>query len=271
MRIAIYDDLHIETDGAQNFVLADADVCVLAGDICVADALQEHKTDADSRGHKKAVKRFFDRVSAKYPHILYVMGNHEHYRGVFEKTEVILRDYLKQWDNITLLEKECTVIEGVLFFGATLWTSVNNNNPITAMILKEYLNDFDVIKRQGGMKWTPEMSYLEHLKTLDALEEAIQMANKYNYEKMVVISHHCPSSLSCDERFADELQGNFAYFSDLDEWAIREPIKLWLHGHVHVAKDYYIEDTRVVCNPRGYPGEIRRCWTGFNERKVVVI
>ena len=28
-----------------------------------------------------------------------------------------------------------------------------------------------------------------------------------------------------------------------------------VHGHIHSQQDYMIGDTRVVCNPRGYPDE----------------
>lgn len=31
--------------------------------------------------------------------------------------------------------------------------------------------------------------------------------------------------------------------------------ELWIHGHTHVPCDYELLDTRIVCNPRGYPGE----------------
>ena len=31
--------------------------------------------------------------------------------------------------------------------------------------------------------------------------------------------------------------------------------KLWVHGHTHVPCDYRLWDTRVVCNPKGYPEE----------------
>lgn len=28
--------------------------------------------------------------------------------------------------------------------------------------------------------------------------------------------------------------------------------ELWVHGHVHQRSHYWVEDTQVVCNPRGY-------------------
>jgi predicted phosphodiesterase len=35
---------------------------------------------------------------------------------------------------------------------------------------------------------------------------------------------------------------------------------LWIHGHTHDPFDYEINGTRVICNPRGYPGE-NASWT----------
>jgi predicted NBD/HSP70 family sugar kinase len=32
-------------------------------------------------------------------------------------------------------------------------------------------------------------------------------------------------------------------------------IKCWVHGHTHSTHDYMIGNTRVLCNPRGYPRE----------------
>ena len=50
--------------------------------------------------------------------------------------------------------------------------------------------------------------------------------------------------------------GNPAAFASSLEGLIEEyqPI-LWIHGHTHDPFDYELFATRVVCNPRGYPGE----------------
>jgi pyruvate carboxylase len=42
-----------------------------------------------------------------------------------------------------------------------------------------------------------------------------------------------------------------AFASDLAA-LVREPVKLWIHGHTHESMDYELNGTRVVCNPRGY-------------------
>jgi Icc-related predicted phosphoesterase len=33
---------------------------------------------------------------------------------------------------------------------------------------------------------------------------------------------------------------------------VRQPVDLWIHGHIHESMDYAVEGTRVLCNPRGY-------------------
>jgi hypothetical protein len=30
---------------------------------------------------------------------------------------------------------------------------------------------------------------------------------------------------------------------------------MWVHGHVHQRQEYHIGITKVIANPRGYPGE----------------
>lgn len=68
---------------------------------------------------------------------------------------------------------------------------------------------------------------------------------------------------------------NCAYYSThIGAWlaysSTAANVKLWVHGHMHNASDYVIGDTRVVCNPKGYPGEKNGeglCY--FNPCKVV--
>src|SRR5439155_709852 len=42
---------------------------------------------------------------------------------------------------------------------------------------------------------------------------------------------------------------------------------LWIHGHTHTFFDYRAGGARVICNPRGYPGEA----TGFRPDLIVEI
>lgn len=33
-------------------------------------------------------------------------------------------------------------------------------------------------------------------------------------------------------------------------------VALWIHGHMHDPAAYALSGSRVICNPRGYPGEL---------------
>ena len=84
----------------------------------------------------------------------------------------------------------------------------------------------------------------------------------------VLLGHHAPSHQSIHERYRGEAIMNGAFCSNLDEFILaHDRIKLWIHGHVHNTFDYYIGDTRIVCNPHGYPNEHNT----FNPRLVLEI
>jgi hypothetical protein len=53
-----------------------------------------------------------------------------------------------------------------------------------------------------------------------------------------------------------------AYASNLDELVAASRAKLWIHGHTHRPTNYWIGDTRVISNPRGYP--VRAIAPGFD-------
>lgn len=68
--------------------------------------------------------------------------------------------------------------------------------------------------------------------------------------------------------YARDTTMNGAFTSNLDEFILDHPhVALWTHGHTHHTFDYAIGDTRIVCNPHGYPGEK----SGFDPGLVVEI
>ena len=67
----------------------------------------------------------------------------------------------------------------------------------------------------------------------------------------VVITHHAPSRKSIHPRFADSLL-NACFVSDAERLIDGSRARVWTHGHTHDSFDYFLNGTRVVCNPRGY-------------------
>jgi len=70
--------------------------------------------------------------------------------------------------------------------------------------------------------------------------------------KTVVVTHHAPSERSVAPKYAGQIL-NHAYFSHMDDMIEAAKPAIWVHGHVHSSFSYKIGETRVVCNPRGYP------------------
>jgi Icc-related predicted phosphoesterase len=255
MKIQLVSDLHLEFEDVNIKNESGADVLILSGDILVADDLRNQPADLawsdfPDEGHGRAKRAmryrdFFQRVSFQFPHVIYVMGNHEHYHGKFDKSAGIIREtigYLK--------------IDGVHFIGGTMWTDCNKGDPMTLYHLEHCMTDFRVIRIAGEnfRKFLPSRTVMEFTKTRDYFKSVI--GNLPKDAKIVVVSHHAPSSLSIHEIYKRDTLMNGGYSSDLSEFILDCPqIKLWTHGHMHNNFDYMIGDTRVVCNPKGYPGE----------------
>jgi Icc-related predicted phosphoesterase len=253
MIVSVVSDLHLEF-GYQE--LPGGDVLILAGDICEYRTLKNdfHKTKVLDRvpGAFKAYDFFYSEC-AKYKKVFYVMGNHEHYHHRFDKTYNDLKALLPE--NVTLLENEMFEYEGVLFLGATLWSDMNKNDPITIYTMKDYMNDYKVVQnfypaKNLYHKLTPEHTIAVHRKTKEYFKVILEL----NRDKpVVVITHMAPSFQSVNEKYAHESTSNGAYASDLSEFILdHENIKVWVHGHMHDPVDYKIGETRVIANPRGY-------------------
>jgi Icc-related predicted phosphoesterase len=258
LKIKDISDIHLEFWG-EIFMDIDvpnnegADVLILAGDIILADKA------------KKFVP-WFERICSYYKNVIYIAGNHESYHYSLFKTYDKLKEYLSHIPNLHILEKETVEIDGVTFLGATLWSDMNRKDPLSIHAIQNYLNDYRTIrygKNENYRKLLPQDTITEHYKTLEFLRNDLK-----NCEKAVVVTHHAPSFLSVGREFKDDYYINGGYSSDLSEFILDHPqIKLWFHGHHHSVSDYVIGETRVICNPHGYPGQD----TGFDVGMAVEI
>jgi Icc-related predicted phosphoesterase len=271
MKIQLVSDLHLEFADINIQNLNGADVLILSGDICVAQDLHDHVA-ADFNpysqgafadlGRKQArVQRFrdfFKRVSFQFPNVIYVMGNHEHYHGKFDRSRQYFLDEFAKLGitNIHLLENDTKEIDGVHFVGGTLWTDMNKGDPLTVHAIEAMMNDFRVIRiaSENFKKFLPSRAAREHLKTKQYIKTVLEGLPED--ARVVVVGHHAPSPLSIHEQYKHDTLMNGGYASDLSEFILDRPkIKVWTHGHMHQCFDYMIGDTRVLCNPRGYHDE----------------
>jgi hypothetical protein len=283
MKIQLASDVHLEF-GSISFDNHGADVLVLSGDICVAADLiaVDDSGVLDRFNRSSIIHTFFQECCARFKHVIYIMGNHEHYHGDFATTFNILKERLGYLVNLHILEKESVIIDDVTFVCGTLWTNMNKEDPITLAHVRGVMNDYRIIddsrepvhyKDVDGKfhtrtgKFSAMGSVVEHKEMLAFIKKTVD-ANPTG--KFVVVGHHSPSKLSTKPMYEREVIMNGAYSSDLSEFILDHPqIKLWTHGHTHHSFDYMIGSTRIVCNPRGYDGYEDD--TGFDITKILEV
>ena len=271
MRVAITSDVHLEFGDLDFANDQNADVLILGGDIFIAEDLNyfEPKLLNDpvlipTRMALRAQRSydFVQRCCERFPRVVLIMGNHEHYHGDFAVSAKLIRKTFAEFENLYFLDNQFTVIDNVIFFGGTLWTDMNGEDPNTIQQVRFMMNDYQSVRntteREGfyTKKFLPDDSVQDHQKFLDELKKVLAV---YPTQKTVVVGHHAPSKVSTHPRYKNEYIMNGAYSSNLDDFILDNPnIKLWTHGHTHEDFDYRIGSTRVVCNPRGYDGQEER-------------
>lgn len=245
MRIRVLSDIHLEF---RDYIPSDVDcdVVVLAGDIHIK-----------ARGVEWAAKTF------PCQKVIYVCGNHEYYNGHLERTLDLMRTLSDK--HVMVLEQEKVVIDGVRFLCATSWTDYRSTGAEIASKNKaiDSLNDFRKIRCENYRRTRTSDFQNIALRTKKWLSEELEETFEGS---TVVVTHHAPflKSVECNPALDPKLYP--CYANSWEELLISNPT-LWIHGHSHVAVDYKFESTRVVCNPRGYPGQ----HTGFQDDLVITI
>ena len=261
MKINLISDIHLNF---ADLILPGGDVLIMAGDILeaghlrLADNLQKNVFLADQ------YRRFLNEELVKYNTVLYVLGNHEHYKNDYQDTYNRISKELPS--NTHLLEAAGIRIDNVYFFGGTFWTDMNKGDTISMHHLTQSMHDFAGgitlgnginVKASNGKsyytsKFTPDFAKGIFYSTV---EKCKQFVEDHPNDNVVIISHHAPSPQSIHEFYKNDYHMNAGYHSNLDDFILRHPqIKYFVHGHMHDPVDYMIGTTRILSNPRGYKG-----------------
>ena len=260
MKIALVSDVHLEFGDLDFDNDSGADVLILGGDICVgADMAQRDPYNTMGEHYRSnRFHAFFERCCERFPHVIFIVGNHEHYHGDFAKTVPHFRDVLGYLPNLHILEKEIFVLGDITFIGGTLWTDMNKRSVRTLHEISRMMNDFRCVdysakladERGWGGRFTTTDAADDHDAMLAFVRTTVEANPAGRY---VVVGHHAPSRLSTHPKYAHEAIMNGGYSSELDDFILDHPqIKLWTHGHTHEDFDYQIGSCRILCNPRGY-------------------
>ena len=181
------------------------------------------------------VEQILRAICQRYTAVVYVTGNHEYWHSSFGRVNNMLSSLNDDIPNLHWLNNATVEIENIRFIGGTLWFGHSALSPIYSVGWSDFaqidnIHD-DFYRKNNESIWFFE----QNMKKGD-----------------VVITHHLPSLRSCSRKFlASPL--NIFYANHLD--ALIEEMKplLWVHGHTHESCDYNIGETRILCNPHGYP------------------
>ena len=265
MKVAYAGDLHVEFQPLEIHNTEKADVLVLAGDIILASRLYD-KSERHFLGDREfqcgssdRFHAFFQQVCEEFPHVIYILGNHESYHDDIANTYSDLKQKLSYLDNLHILEKETFKLNGVSFICGSMWTDFNKNNEYSMRMIERRMNDFQIIKnsnRESKDGWTSIWSaldaYEDHQKFL---EFALNELHNPDNQKVVMVTHHCPSDICVPEKYKGDTTMNPGYVSNLENFILNHPkIKTWVCGHSHRRLDAMIGSTRILMNCRGYKG-----------------
>jgi predicted phosphodiesterase len=231
MRLHVLSDLHLEHRRDWRALVDQipsdlGDVLVLAGDIL---CLAAEEDSAEMLG----------RLRSKARQVLYVMGNHEHYRSELQAARAVAADLCAR-SGVRLLDETALVVDGRRFLGCTLWFSFDDQ----AHAFRHLLTDFRLI---AGLD--PAV-YEENRRARAFLDDNIRAGD-------IVVTHHLPARAGVAPHFKREPYVHLTpFFANQCETLVEDKqAALWIHGHMHVPSDWRLGETRIVCNPIGYPGD----------------
>lgn len=252
MKIAIQSDLHLEHNLKYGlpyqFLEKEHDVLVLAGDISVAS-------------HPNFEDHLYYIRSSTDAKIVYVPGNHEYYgvdvsicsENPLEHADARMKRICEQMD-ITFLNNSSVEIDGVSFFGSTLWSY---------LLCDEYVEGYgsiesrtrDLGKRIADFRaisgWSTESMFSAYKKALANLEKFFDDATS---EKKVVISHF-PPVLECEHRLMPKTPISAYFVNNLGDLIMKNQPDVWIYGHTHDSIRLTKGKCLITSNQMCYPGE----------------
>lgn len=231
MKIQVISDIHLEflknldVLNLQNF--KKAEYLFLAGDVGIPL-------------ENKLWLEFMTWCNTHFSKVFYVLGNHESYGYMFEKTVAFVKESLKTLKNIILLEKGVVYdLENYKIVGCTLWTDIDD-------ISAEYLNDTKMIFTKNV--YTPiNTTFIKNIYNEDKAWLS-QILTELKSDKVIVMTHHLPTKACVDPRFKNSKYEK-GFVADVDD--LIKNAKCWIFGHTHCHVDFIINETRLYANPLG--------------------
>lgn len=256
MRIHDLSDIHLE-HGHYDYrpPKGGVDLVVIAGDL----GAPMGTPNTPSIVVEKRVDKFLRACTAVAP-VVFVPGNHDFMGREYLDRVKEFCSWMDRYPGLHVLMGQSVTIAGVKIAGATLWSDFS----WCAVGMRELLTvpDFHHIQVVGQRLTPDKMAALHRQDRAALLNEIADGAD-------VVVTHFLPCPESIHPRFARSTLNSY-FCTDQrsvmhDAEGLGRAPRLWIHGHTHHPVDVQVGQTRVVCNPRGYPFEK----SGYNSKLVI--
>lgn len=234
MKFRVFSDIHLDFYRSNTIpklwqpLLSDRDTTlIIAGDICTAS-----KADLTIS--------WLNELSLEFKHVVLVLGNHDYWGSPnWAKEPAIIRKGVNH--NVYVLEKEIITLEGVTIGGATLWTDINNHDPLDMVSVNSYTKDMMFIRGMQVKDWLSEFE----------LTKRWIEANKVD----ILVTHYVPSRKFCAPKYRYD-SANCMFNSEVVMNMQPESLpKYWIFGHTHDSYNEEFLGTKFICNPKGYINE----------------
>jgi predicted phosphodiesterase len=249
----VVSDLHLELSKYRGSPPPGTDVLVAAGDIGIG------------------VEGLHWAASWGLP-VVYVPGNHEFENHDFNHLSEKLHDEAAKYKDVHVLQRESLVLKGVRFVGATLWTDFEYFGQMykteAMSFCQKVMPEYACVRHAGRMLRVEDtLAWHE----LDRAWIDFSLKEPYLNEGLmetVVVTHHLPHKKSVSPRYQQELITS-AFASHCDDLIGR--CGHWIHGHTHTSFDYTLDETRIICNPRGFSNSDSKSQHGFKDSILIKV
>jgi Icc-related predicted phosphoesterase len=254
MIIKPISDLHFEhglngsaSDLAKAIDDPQVDVLVIAGDLC--------EQTSQNRG---PVENVLYELCERFPKVIYVAGNHEHWHNFPENVSGAMKRWEQSCPNLKVLHNDWYEYGGKRFYGGTGWYPLEFQH----QVLFGGFSDSRAIKTHE-VGASGKRALIEWIQGENAtFKRGLTQCRKGD----IVVSHHAPHRRSINAQY-ERNPYNCFYVDEQPNSVWEAEPALWIHGHHHHATSYMVNETQVVCNPRGWPHEK----SGFNPNLIVEV
>jgi predicted MPP superfamily phosphohydrolase len=203
---------------------------------------------------------FIDFCSKYFKYVFIISGNHEYYslknnNKTIQNTNELIETICKKYTNVHFLNNKTIYLEecDMHIIGSTLWVEIDD----TFDMSKCPFNDFkNIYYNYDGAKYKLNTDFMDlmYFESVEFLEEELEKL-KDTKSKVIILTHHLPSFKLIAPKYKSN-PTNFLYASNLDHFFDKFKINYWLSGHSHSPNNIKLNNTTLLLNPIGYPGEL---------------